>query len=285
MLIAPGIVSKSFKFGEHVGTIYVSNDSSLDGVTQVIVKHFNQDPLHYTATLQDGVYVISEKRFNFPKSLDEWKSEHENFIFGECSREVRDRFSNHLIPDLEYFDNNGRLHFCFPKNYLKAKKTPNVSRVFTANPGSFYVCGQKSGFIPSGINYITTSQLEELRDTINLRDPKIIELFKSEGFVDDVDLYEMPYDLYMKLQHPEKKRKKSKEGKKSNQELKILAEQTKRNTEVAINELRNELRKSSGRVVQGDYSITDNFRKDYDLHQKPIMEEEDSMSSDTVSSE
>lgn len=343
MLIAPGIHLKTFHFGEHVGSIYVSNDSSLDGVVTSVVSCFGQDPSQFIAKLnEDDVYVISEKIHHFPKSLEEWKEEHPGYIFGECHRELRYRNCDALIPDLEYFENNGTCHFCFPATYLKAKNTPKISKCFSAREGSFYVDSKtgKSGFIPSGVDFITLEQLENLMNRIDVNDTNVRMLFQSENYnvEDEIVLINIPYALYWKLvnlrppaadspkkkkggdqrpkgvdsrpsaANPSKKKKKDEESRRpkgeelrrpkaanppkkpapTREELKLLSEITKRNHENAISEMRDELRKSAGRVAKNEFVIASNTgRSEYDLKNiEPLImeDEDDSLSSDTVSS-
>jgi len=315
MLIAPGIHLKTFHFGEHVGSIYVSNDSSLDGVVQTVVSRFGQDPSQFIARLDDdGVYLISEKIHHFPKSLEEWKEEYPGYIFGECHRELRYRNCDDLIPDLEYFENNGKCHFCFPPSYMKAKNTPKISKCFSAREGSFYVDKNtgKSGFIPSGVDFITLEQLENLINRIDGNDLTIRKLFESENYnvADEIEVSNMPYTLYWKVlevvelgsrpkaANPPKKKKgvgsrpkaanPPKKPAPTREELKVLAEITKQNHENVISEMRDELRRSAGRVAKNEFFIANNTgRSEYDLKNiEPLImgDDEDSLSSDTVSS-
>jgi hypothetical protein len=72
------------------------------------------------------------------------------------------------------------------------------------------------------------------------------------------------------------------------EELKVLAEITKQNHENVISEMRDELRRSAGRVAKNEFFIANNTgRSEYDLKNiEPLImgDDEDSLSSDTVSS-
>lgn len=239
MFIAPGIIVRSFQFGSHSGPINVSKDSSLDGIVKVVVSSFGQDPKFFTCSLEGEVYVIRERRNNFPKTLDEWKKEHEGFIFGVCDAKVPSEYKDILIPDTEYFVKNGKTHFCFPGNYMKTKKTPDT--YVKVKNGSYYVNPEgKCGYSPGGVVSGGAAKPPPQKPT-----PKTIP------------------------------------------ELKVLAMKTKQNTEDALREMKNELRRSSGRIVQSDIAVPQ-YRNEYSLDPKTmnivVEEEENSVSSDTVSS-
>ena len=73
-------------------------------------------------------------------------------------------------------------------------------------------------------------------------------------------------------------------------ELKALAMETKKNTEDALKQMKDELRRSSGKIVAGDNLAVPQYRNEYSLDPKNIVvrleeEEENSITSDTVSSE
>lgn len=243
MFLAPGILVRSFQFGNHSGPINVTKDSSLDGIVKVVVSNFGQDPKFFSCSLEGEVYVIRERRNNFPKTLDEWKKP--GFIFGVCDNKVPTEYKDILIPDLEYFVKNGKTHFCFPENYMKTKKTPQT--YVKVKNGSYYVNPEgKCGYIPSGI----------LGDSVAVAPPP--------------------------PQNPKKTPK-------TIPELKALAMETKKNTEDALKQMKDELRRSSGKIVAGDNLAVPQYRNEYSLDPKNIVvrlpeEDENSVSSDTVSS-
>lgn len=305
MFFAPGVYRRRFTFGDHSGFIDVCDNNSIEEVVSIIVSFYGQNSRHFSAKLtEEGVYVIAENVVQLPESFEEWKEERKNHVFGECSYEIVERCQNGLIPDLEYFSDNGRYYFAFPDSYKKAKNIPPniLSNVFCPKPGSFYmnVDGIKSGFIPSGIDFISRQKLQDLLLLIDGKnDPGLKKIFVEDNInEDDFDLANLPFLTYGKIMDylngnsKPKKQKivKPKPKKKSNAELKILAEQTKKNTENALLALRDELRRSSGKIVTSDFVSpeTTRMRSEFSLNNIPIpevVEDEDSLSSDTVSSE
>lgn len=295
MLLAPGVFLRKVKFGDFSEDIYVSKYNSIENVIFAFASRLGQDPQCFVATLTDDTYVITEKVVDFPRTLEEFKEEHPNHIFGECSSELVERCNANLIPDLKFFLQNGKQYFAFPDSYKQAKNIPpNVlSNVFSAKPGSFYmnVDGVKSGFIPSGIDFVPCAKLEELLNLINGKnDPELKQIFVNDNInYDDFDLLNLPFQTYGKIieyLNRTKTSKKQKIVKKSNAELKILAEKTKKNTENALLALKDELRRSSGKIVTSDFVSpeTTRMRSEFSLKNIPIPEDEDSISSDTVSS-
>lgn len=292
MLLAPGVFVRTVKFGDFSREIYVSENSTVENVIFAVASCLGQDPNCFVATLTDNTYVISEKIVRFPRTLEEFKEENPDYIFGECSFELVERCKKNLIPDLKFFEQNGKHYFAFPDSYKQAKNIPPniLSNVFSAKPGSFYmnVDGIRSGFIPSGIDYIPHAKLEELLILINGKnDTGLKKIFMDDNInYNDFDLANLPFLTYGKIIQYLTKSKKQKIVKKSNAELKILAEQTKKNTENALLALRDELRRSSGKIVTSDFVSpeTTRMRSEFSLKNIPIPEIEDSISSDTVSS-
>lgn len=246
MFLAPGIIVRSFQFGNHSGPINVTKDSSLDGIVKVVASNFGQDPKFFTCSLEGEVYVIRERRNNFPKTLDDWKKEHVGFIFGVCDNKVSTDYKDILIPDVEYFVNNGNTHFCFPGDYMKTKKTPDT--YVRVKGGSYYVNPEgKCGYSPSGILVGAAPPPPKPVQNPKNQKPKTIS------------------------------------------ELKALAMETKRNTEDALKQMKDELRRSSGKIVTCDI-VVPQYRNEYSLDPKNIVvklpeEDENSVSSDTVSSD
>lgn len=294
MLFAPGISCRTFKFGDRTGTIYVSDNSSLDSVTQTVMSTFNQDPSFFMASLVDNVYVISERLRSFPKTHSEWKDEQPNFIYGECPCEVQNRpdILKVCVPQLEFFNQNGKCYFRFPPTFLKAKNTPPLnSKKFKIGKNSFYMDSSgQGGYIPSKLEFIPFEKLENLMKRIPENDLNIAKMFQDAQMCESdgiVDMDEMSFDLYEKItRYLDRGNKKQKI---ITPELKVLARKTHTNTVNAISELRNELRKSAGKVVSGEFAPpTDNFRSEFSLNPKDIpveIDEDDSVNSDTVSSE